>query len=79
MASVQTSGLRTDRHPFLLSVEDVARQLGTDLGTGLSNARVREIQNEHPPNELEGGEGIVWWRILLKQCTNAMILVSFGR
>jgi P-type Na+/K+ transporter len=65
-----------DRHPFLLSVEDVARQLGTNIETGLSARQVAELRNEFPPNELEGGGGVSWYKILIKQISNAMILVS---
>lgn len=66
----------TDRHPFLLSVQDVAQQLNTNIDTGLSKRQVADLQKDHPPNELEGGDGISWYKILIKQCSNAMILVS---
>lgn len=85
MAPTTQTRQGTDRHPFLLSVEDVARQLGTNIETGLSARQVAELRNEFPPNELEGGGGVSWYKILLKQISNAMILVSrhlfwvFGR
>jgi len=66
----------TDRHPFLLSVDDVARQLGTDIEHGLSAREVAELQKTYPLNELEGGSGVSWHKILIKQISNAMILVS---
>lgn len=69
----------TDRHPFLLSVQDVAQQLNTNTETGLSKRQVTELQKGHPPNELEGGDGIAWYKILIKQCSNAMILVRLFR
>ncbi|KAH8603167.1 hypothetical protein B0O99DRAFT_605317 [Bisporella sp. PMI_857] len=70
-----TTGPRTDRHPFLMIFEDVVKQMKTNVDTGLSDAQVKEIQKEHPPNELEGGGGVSWYRILGKQVANAMILV----
>jgi Na+-exporting ATPase len=66
---------RTTHHPFLLTVEDVARQMGTNLETGLTAEKVDGLQEECPPNELEGGGGTPWQKILLKQISNAMILV----
>ena len=67
---------RTDRHPFLLPIDDVAKQLGTNIETGLTGSKVNELQKQCPPNELVGGGGIAWHKILTKQLTNAMILVS---
>lgn len=64
-----------DPHPFLLSVDDVASQLGTNIETGLSARRVAELKNEYPPNELDGGGGPNWTTLLMKQISNAMILV----
>jgi Na+-exporting ATPase len=66
---------RTQRHPFLLSVDDVAKQLSTNIETGLAARKAAVLQKECPPNELEGGDGAVWHKILLKQICNAMILV----
>jgi Na+-exporting ATPase len=66
----------TERHPFLLSAEDVAQQLGTNIETGLSARQVAELRNVFPRNELEGGGGVSWYKILIKQISNAMILVS---
>jgi hypothetical protein len=66
----------TERHPFLLSVEDVAQQLGTNIETGLSARQVAELRKEFPPNELEDGVGVAWYKVLIKQISNAMILAS---
>jgi Na+-exporting ATPase len=68
--------MSTDRHPFLLSVEDVAKQLSTNIESGLSARQVLELQRSNPPNELEGGGGVPWYKIFIKQLTNAMILVG---
>lgn len=75
MAPKMVTLQRTEKHPFLLSVEEVARQMGTDVETGLTARKITELQKECPPNELEDGGGTVWHSILLKQLCNAMILV----
>lgn len=76
MAPKKPAHKTTDRHPFLLPVKNVAQQLSTNIETGLSKRQVADLQKDHPPNELEGGDGIAWYKILIKQCSNAMILVS---
>jgi len=76
MAPTKQPRQRTDRHPFLLSVEDVAQQLETNIYTGLSARQVVELHNEFPPNELDSRGGTSWHTILIKQISNAMILVS---
>lgn len=63
------------KHPFLLSVEETARSLNTDIDKGLTSAQVTELQQKYPKNELEVGEGIPWYSILTKQILNAMIIV----
>ncbi|KAG9230963.1 P-type ATPase-like protein [Amylocarpus encephaloides] len=76
MASTKAPTIaRTDKHPFLCSVDDVAQQLGTNIENGLTARQVQELQKTNPRNELEDGGGVVWYRIFLKQCSNAMILV----
>ncbi len=75
MAPNRNKQCPTDRHPFLLSVENVAKQIGTNLETGLTARQVVELQNAMPPNELEGRAGVSWHKTLIKQISNAMILV----
>ena len=76
MVTKRSTCRRTQRHPFLLSVEDVVREMFTNIETGLTARKVAELQKECPPNELEDEGGTVWHKILLKQICNAMILVS---
>ena len=64
-----------ERHPFLLTAQDVERALGTDLERGLSSTKVAQLQEIYPPNELDVGGAIPWYKIFLKQLFNAMILV----
>ncbi|KAK9789652.1 putative P-type Na(+) transporter [Seiridium cardinale] len=66
-----------DRHPFLLSVQDVAKSLGTDVERGLTSSQVAQLREKHPPNELDVGGAIPWYTIFLRQLFNAMILVLF--
>ncbi|KAL5321485.1 hypothetical protein ACEPPN_009443 [Leptodophora sp. 'Broadleaf-Isolate-01'] len=75
MAPKKLSHIQTDRHPFLLTIEETARQLNTNIESGLTASQVAEIQKTHPPNELDTGGGTVWYKILGKQISNAMILV----
>lgn len=63
-------------HPFLLSVEETAQALATDVDRGLTSAQVAELQQKYPKNELDVGEGIPWYKLLTKQILNAMIIVS---
>lgn len=64
-----------ERHPFLMSVEETAQQLGTNLETGLTDAKVQELQQRYGRNQLEGDSGIKWYALLGKQISNAMIMV----
>ncbi|KAF3061115.1 Calcium-transporting ATPase 3 [Daldinia childiae] len=66
-----------ERHPFLLTAQDVAKELETDLERGLSSAKVTQLQEKYPPNELDVGGAIPGYKIFLKQLFNAMILILF--
>ncbi|KAI9901088.1 hypothetical protein N3K66_002905 [Trichothecium roseum] len=63
------------RHPFLLTVEETAQALGTDIDKGLTSAQVQELQPKYGPNELDVGGTVPWYKIFAKQLFNAMILV----
>lgn len=66
---------RYPHHPFLLPVEGLLEQLDVDQETGLSGLKAQQSQRDYGPNKLEG-EGVVqWYSILIKQISNAMILV----
>lgn len=66
----------SERHAFLLPVQDVAKNLETDIERGLTSAQVAHLQEKYPPNELDVGGAIPWYIIFLRQLLNAMILVS---
>ncbi|OAX79255.1 hypothetical protein ACJ72_06426, partial [Emergomyces africanus] len=63
-----------EKHPFLLSIDDVAQLFNTNTETGLSDANVVKLQAEYGPNRLEGEGGARWYTLLGKQISNAMIL-----
>ncbi|PHH88800.1 hypothetical protein CDD83_7037 [Cordyceps sp. RAO-2017] len=63
------------KHPFLLSVDETAQALTTDIDRGLTSAQVARLQQEFPKNELDVGQSIPWYSILTKQILNAMIIV----
>ena len=63
------------RHPFLLSLDEITEQLGTNVDTGLSRLKVQQSQHDYGPNKLKGEGVIQWYSILIKQISNAMILV----
>ena len=63
------------KHPFLLTVTEAAAALSTDIDKGLTTAQVTELQKKYPPNELDVGGTVPWYKIFMKQLLNAMILV----
>lgn len=65
-----------ERHPFLLTIEDVLRVLETNIETGLTDGKVQELQAKYGANRLSGEGGVKWYTLLIKQISNAMILVS---
>lgn len=67
--------MQFEKHPFLLPVENVVRQLNSDLERGLSSSQVSQLHQIYPPNELDIGGIIPWYKIFIKQLLNAMILV----
>jgi magnesium-transporting ATPase (P-type) len=62
-------------HPFLLPPSQIFDQLGTNHEKSLSQLKVQEAQKTYGPNEIEGQSGVKWYSVLLKQISNAMILV----
>ena len=63
------------RHPFLLPLTEIYQHLGTNNETGLSKLQAQQSQQKYGPNKLEGEGGVQWYSVLLKQVSNAMILV----
>lgn len=63
------------KHPFQLTVDEVKEHLGTDTEHGLRASQVSEKSNQYGENKLMGEGGVKWYSVLLKQISNAMILV----
>ncbi|KAL8893711.1 MAG: hypothetical protein Q9192_005001, partial [Flavoplaca navasiana] len=63
------------KHPFLLSSEEIIDHLQTNDEIGISPTKAQEAQKVYGPNKLVGEGGVKWYSILLKQISNAMILV----
>ncbi|KAL8914968.1 MAG: hypothetical protein Q9171_000595 [Xanthocarpia ochracea] len=63
------------KHPFLLPCEEVIRHLQSNDESGLTIVKAQEAQSIYGPNKLEGEGGVKWYSVLLKQVSNAMILV----
>jgi len=63
------------KHPFQLSVKEVADFLTTSQESGLSSSQANENKTKYGENKLEGEGGVKWYAVLLKQVSNAMILV----
>ena len=64
-----------EHHPFLLSVEDVAKQLEVDIDNGLTEAKAKQLHEQYGDNTLDVGGTTPWYSILFRQFFNAMIIV----
>ncbi|KAI4166140.1 MAG: hypothetical protein LQ342_000026 [Letrouitia transgressa] len=62
-------------HPFVLLIDEIYRILGTNSETGLVPIKVQGAQGQYGPNKLDGEGGVQWYSVLMKQISNAMILV----
>ncbi len=54
---------------------EVAAALRTDLTAGLTEVECRRRLEEYGPNQLEGAPRVPWWRILLAQFQDFMVVV----
>ncbi|KAK7544732.1 potassium/sodium efflux P-type ATPase [Phyllosticta citribraziliensis] len=64
-----------EKHPFQLSVDHLSSQLGTNIDSGLSSSQTSQLRQKYGENKLSGEGGVKWYTILLKQISNAMLLV----
>jgi Ca2+-transporting ATPase len=61
--------------PHATDAAEVVRELGTDAERGLGEAEAASRLERHGLNELESGEQVSPWRILLGQLTSPMLLL----
>lgn len=71
--AAQTQPLSHPAHS--LTHEKVLSELSTNADEGLSSGEAQKRLEEHGPNELEGGEGVSFAKIVIRQIANAMMLV----
>ena len=53
--------------PYQQTAEQVATELEVDVGAGLTDEQALERLQRYGPNELEGGDGVSWVRVLVSQ------------
>ena len=63
-----------DAHWF--AALEIARYLGVNIGHGLSSQDAQARLARDGPNKLEGDEGVGVWRVLVRQVSNSLTLVS---
>ncbi|KAJ5722238.1 hypothetical protein N7488_000273 [Penicillium malachiteum] len=92
MSTEKAQGLsNTSAHPYLsnpphyLTFEDVINELGTNSDDGLTSNEAKQRLEKYGENMIEGGEGVSFAKIVIRQVANAMVLiliiamaVSFG-
>lgn len=77
-AEVDAAQLQPLSQPaYCLSYQDVLNELSTNADEGLSSSEAKRRLDEHGHNELEGGEGVSFAKIVIRQIANAMMLVGF--
>lgn len=75
-SSKAKAGHEYPQHSFLMPVEDLFRAHSTSSDTGLTALKANEAQQTCGPTKLEGEGAIQWYSVLLKQISNAMIIVG---
>lgn len=63
---------------YALAVEEVQQELQTDAKKGLSAEGVRRSREKYGRNELPPPEGTSFWRLVLKQFEDLLVLILLG-
>ena len=53
--------------PYRLTADQVAAEYEVDIAAGLTDAQAQERLQRYGSNELEGGDGVSWLRVLVGQ------------
>jgi P-type Na+/K+ transporter len=64
-----------DKEVYKLTIEEAIDSLKTNKDTGLTSAEAQSRQQRYGVNAIEGDGGVKWYSLLMKQISNAMILV----
>lgn len=75
-STVAKAGQFTGDNAHYFAPTEVASYLGVDLKNGLATKVAEERLARDGPNKLEGDEGIGIWRVLVRQVSNSLTLVS---
>lgn len=78
MSRTVESGSPRIASPYLKDVETIARELDTDIGTGLSSAQAQARLNRDGPNELRTQPVKPAWRYLLAQFQDPLVYLLFA-
>ncbi|KAF7185343.1 Calcium-transporting ATPase 3 [Pseudocercospora fuligena] len=62
-------------HAHTLTHASVASLLATDVQNGLTDAEVNKRREQYGLNRLEASDGVIWWRILIRQVSNSLTIV----
>ena len=55
--------------------ETVVQELGSDASRGLSRAEAKRRLEQYGPNELKAAPETPWWRRLLEQFENVLVII----
>jgi P-type Na+/K+ transporter len=64
-----------DKDPYKFTIPETFDVLQTNKDSGLTALEVQQRQQKYGPNALAGDGGVKWYSLLMKQISNAMILV----
>jgi hypothetical protein len=71
----EAKGFTLGRPAYLLPAEEVERLLDANCVSGLSKQEAKRRHEIVGDNALEGGHHVSIWKVLIRQCANALTLV----